>query len=249
MPLNPVMKTAMEGPYFVSALLFEIILPDTTIRLLDGAGEVHYGPHIYYGSHPVFGSIMSVDPIQEQIGTEAPAMRMKFLPQDSVALATMTDPAKQGSPVNIYWAVLDDNTGLILGEPYLVFAGELDAAEADIDQNETTITMDVTSSWDLLFINGEGLRLNNAQHLKTWAENTAGERGFEFVVAIQRQEPWGYDTPRPAVVSDTINGGPRTGGGGTNTGGGGLGGGGGSGGGGRGGGAGWNYDNVVTNAV
>lgn len=244
MPLSPAMKTAMEGPYFVSALLFEIILPDHTIRLLDGAGEVRYGANTYLADDPIFGSIMSVDPIQEQVGTEAPFLRVKFIPKNSEALAYLTDPSRQGAPFNLCWAVINDNTGLIIGEPYHVFAGELDAAEADIDQTETTITMDISSAWDLLFINGEGLRLINAQHLKTWSENTAGERGFEFVVAIQRDEPWGYDSPRPAIVADVINGGSRTGGGGTNRGGGGIGGGGGSGGGNAGGG--WNYDRAVN---
>jgi uncharacterized membrane protein YgcG len=248
MPLDYSMKTAMEQPHFVSALLFEIILPDHTIRLLDGAGEVHYGENIYRGSDPVFGSIKAVDPLQEQVGTEAPFLRIMFLPQDSNALAALTDPARQGAPVNIYWAVIGHNSGQIVGEPYHVFAGGLDAAEADIDRNETSITMDVSSAWDLLFINGEGLRLNNAQHLKTWAETTATERGFEFVVAIQRNEPWGYDGPRPAIVADVINGAPSTGGGGGNSGGGSVGVG--SGGGGYGGGGGgWMQDRTMADYV
>lgn len=225
MALDGAMKTAMEGPYFVSALLFDILLPERNLRLLDGVGEIYYGGNIYRGDDAVYGSIQAVDPLQEQVGTEAPTMRLKFLPKDSNALAYLTNPARQGTPINILWAVVDRNTGLILGEPYLLFAGWLDAAEGDIDTNETTITMDVASDWDLLFINGEGKRLVNAQHLETWSETPGTERGFEFVVAIQRNEPWGYDGPRPAIVADVIAGRPPASGGGTNSGGGSVGGG------------------------
>jgi hypothetical protein len=231
MSLNNDMKVEMQRPYFVTAFLFDIILPDRHMRLLESSGEVHYGEEVYRGYDDVFGSIKAVDPLQEQVGTEAPFLRIMFLPKDDEALAYLTDPARQGSKVTIHWAIINHQTGAIIGEPYLVFDGELDAAEADVDTTETTITMDVASAWELLFINGEGLRLNNAQHQRTWAERAAQERGFEFVVAIQRNEPWGYDGPRPAIVADTIAGRPPGSGGGTNTGGG-IGGGGGYGGGG-----------------
>lgn len=230
MALDPLMKNAMEGPYFVTALLFDIILPDRNVRLLDGVGEVYYGGNVYRGSDDVFGTLQAVDPLQEQVGTEAPFMRIKLLPQDRFALAYLTDPARQGSPINLSWAVIERQTGLVVGDPLLIFAGTLDAAESDIDQNETSITLDVASAWDLLFMNGQGMRLSNSQHLSTWAERTAQERGFEFVTSIQREEPWGYDQPRPAVVADVIGGRPATGGGGTGGGGGGGGSGGGGGG-------------------
>lgn len=230
MALDPLMKNAMEGPYFVTALLFDIILPDRNVRLLDGVGEVYYGGNVYRGSDDVFGSVAAIDPLQEQIGTEAPFLRMKLLPQDRFALAYLTDPARQGCAINLLWATIDPATGLIIGEPLTVFAGSLDAAEADIDQNDTTITIDIASAWDLLFMNQQGMRLSNAQHTKTWSERAAEERGFEFVTSIQREEPWGYDQPRPAVVADVIGGQPRSSGGGTGAGGGSSGGGGGGGG-------------------
>lgn len=232
MSLNGDMKVEMEKPYFVTAFLFDLILPDHHVRWLDGAGEVKWGDDTYLGKDDIFGAIQAIDPIQEQVGTEAPFLRIKILPQDGYALAYLTDPARQGAKFTIHWATIARETGVIVGEPYLVFEGDLDAAESDVDTNETNITMDIASSWDLLFINGEGKRLNNAQHMSTWSEAVATERGFEYVVAIQRNEPWGYDGPRPAIVADTLGGLPVTSGGGTNGGGTVTGGGGSSGGGG-----------------
>lgn len=238
MALDPAMKAEMQKGYFVTAFLFEIILPLKTIHILDGAGEVYWGGNVYRGSDDVFGSLASVDPLNEQIGTEAPVMRLKMFPQSTFSLAYITDPSMQGSEVNIWWAVINPSTGLVVGEPYLVFGGELDDAEADVDRNETSVTMGIASVWERLFMDGEGMRLNNAQHQRTWAESASSERGFEYVVAIQRNEPWGYGGPRPALVADTINGQPASSGGGSSGGVGAIGGGN------FGGNTGWNYDNL-----
>lgn len=213
MALDPVMKGAMQQPYFISAYLMEIELPTYSIRILDGSGEIRWGQRTFYGSDPIFGTLAAIDPIQEQIGTEAPLMRMKFLPQSTFSTANITAPINQGSPISIWWAVVDRSTGSVIGEPYLCFSGELDTAEIDIDQTETNVTMDVASVWERLFQNQEGKRLNNANHQRVWAERATSERGFEFVVAIQRNEPWGYDGPRAALVADTIGGQPASGGG------------------------------------
>lgn len=210
MSISSAMKTEMQRPYFVSAFLIRIELADHIIRILDGAGEVSWGAEVFRGSDPLFGVMSVVDDLQEQVGTEAPGIRVKFLPESTFSMASISDPVQQGSPFNIYWTVIDQNNGTIIGEPYLVFGGELDAAEVDVDQTETSVTMDIASTWERLFMNGEGMRLNNSQHSHVWAERATQERGFEYVVAIQRQEPWGYDGPRPHIVADTNGGLPAS---------------------------------------
>ena len=225
MSLNADMKNEMQRPYFITAFLFEIILPLKTIRILDGSGEVYWNNFIWRGRDEVFGQMSTVDPLQEQVATEAPVMRMRMLPQDNFSLSYITDPNQQGSPINIWWAVIDRSTGLVVGEPYLVFGGELDAAEADIDTNETSVTMDIASVWERLFMTGEGRRLNNANHQRVWAERAGSELGFQYITSIQRQEPWGYGGVRPALVADVIGGAPASYGGGSG-GGAGIGGGG-----------------------
>lgn len=208
MSLHPAAKTELQKPYFITALMIEIILPLKTVRIVDGAGELHWGGQIYRGSDSVFGTLVAIDPLQEQVATEAPMLRMKMAPQGAFDKSYITNPANQGAPINIYFATVSPATGLIVGEPMHLFAGELDSAEVDEDTAETTVTLDVASVWDRLFRNGEGRRLNNANHQRVWAESAASERGFEYVVAIQRNEPWGYAGPRPPIVADTIGGQP-----------------------------------------
>lgn len=228
MPLPTEMKTEMQRGYFISVFIFELELPIKTVRLLDAAAEIHWKGHIWRGSDDVFGSIGAVDPLQEQVGTEAPVMRIKMLATDNFSLSYLTDPNNQGAPFNIYWGVVDEASGILVSEPYLLFGGELDSSEADYGESEVSVTMEIASVWERLFMDGEGMRLNNAQHQRTWSERASEERGFEFVVAIQRNEPWGYGGPRPPLVSDVIGGQPVTVGGGSAGGGGGSIGGGGS---------------------
>ena len=60
--------------------------------------------------------------------------------------------------------------------------------------------LEAVSVWERLFDDGEGVRLTNAYHQSAWP----GELGFEFVTAVQRQLPWGADTPRPSVIADAL---------------------------------------------
>lgn len=231
MALHPSTKAEMQKPYFLSAFLFQINHPMKTLRLLDGSGEVHWGVNIFQGSDPDFGVIAAMDPLTETVGTEAPSVRMKMLPQNNFSMAAMTDPAIQGSEVFVWWAVINPDTGRVVGEPLLVFLGQIDTGEVDYDQNETTMQFDIGSVWDYLFMDGEGLRLNNAQHQRTWSESASSEQGFKYIVAIQRQENWGASGPRPPLVADVIGGQPAAVGGGSGGGGGGSLGGGSAGGG------------------
>ncbi len=207
MALEASMNAALKGAAPLVCCLLEIVLPEAAIRIVDGAGAVAFDGHVYTGEDPVYGTLKAVEAFSEQVGIEAPRVRFGFLPKSLAALAEISAPIVQGSPVSLWFAAVDPETGLIIGVPELLFTGEVDTADPDFSQGETLLTIDVASAWERLFDGNEGARLNNAFHQSIWP----GEKGFEFVTQLQRQEPWGYDAPRPNVVSD-VNGG-RPGGG------------------------------------
>lgn len=223
MALNASLDAALKGAAPLVCLLVSIALPGRTIRVVDGAGQVVHDGHTYNGDDAVYGVLDAVEAVSEQVGTEAPKIRFTFLPASLPALAEITAPSNQGAEVILRFGAVNPATGLIIGEPELLFLGELDTASVDASETSTVITFDVASAWERLFEQSEGQRLNNPFHQSIWP----GEKGFEFVTQIQREEPWGYDGPRPNIVSDVIGGQTGTG---TAPG---LGGGGGGGGGGR----------------
>lgn len=227
MALDASLDTALKGAAPLVCLLLKTELPGHTITVLDGAGEVVFNAETYTGSDSVYGTLDGVETVTEQVGTEAPMLRLTFLPATLAALADITAPANQGSPVSVWFGAISP-AGLLIGEPEPLFIGEMDTADVDAGGPSTVIAINVASAWERLFDLGEGQRLNNAFIQSIYS----GAKGAEFVIAIQRDLPWGYDAPRPAVISDVIGGSPIWGGspigGGT-----GGGGGGGIGGGGR----------------
>lgn len=219
MALDTSLEAALQGAAPLVCVLLKIELPEHTITLVDGVGEVEYDSETYTGEDAVYGVLDSVESITEQVGTEAPTVRFTFLPASLDALADITNPANQGSPIYIWFGAVDEATGLLIGEPELLFNGELDTAEVEAGPESTVIAFDAVSAWERLFEANEGHRLNH----QFWQSVYPGALGLQYVTEIQRDLPWGYDAPRPRVVSNVvgggtgggspIGGGPRVGGG------------------------------------
>jgi hypothetical protein len=224
MALDGTLDTALRGTAPLVVHLVKIALPGGTIRVLDGAGTLTFNAETYTGEDAVFGVLDGLETIGEQVGTEAPAMRLTFLPASLNALADLTNPANQGSAVSVWFGAVNPTTGLLLGTPEALFVGELDTADVEVSTNRTVISFNVASAWERLFAVNEGHRLNNAFIQSLYS----GALGASFVIAVQRDLPWGYDAPRPAVVADLNGGSTVRGGSPVVGGGGGLGGGGGS---------------------
>lgn len=208
MALDASLDAALQGAAPLVCLLLKAELPDHTTRILDGAAEVTFGAESYTGEDSVYGTLDGIETMTEQVGTEAPLIRLTFLPATLTALADLTNPANQGSPVTIWFAALSPSTGLLIGEPEMLFFGELDTADADVNSSSTVISMNAASAWERLFDANEGQRLNNAFIQSIYP----GALGAAFVISIQRDLPWGYDAPRPRVVSDVNTNPPANGG-------------------------------------
>jgi hypothetical protein len=222
MALDASLDTALKGAAPLVCFILKIELPDHTIRLIDGAGTVVFNAETYTGEDSVYGVLNGIETLSEEVGTEAPMVVLTFLPKTLAAMAAITAPANQGSPVSLWFGSVSQATGALIGEPELMFLGELDTADVEVGQSATVINFNVGSAWERLFDANEGHRLNNAFIQSVYP----GALGASFVISIQRDLPWGYDAPRPSVVSDVIGGQPGRGGspigGGTGGGGGGF---------------------------
>lgn len=199
MPLNASLDAALKGAAPTVCCLMELVLPGHIVRVVDGAVQLVFGGQVYSGADEVYGALKAIESVTEQVGTEAPRVRFTFLPKTFTGLSELTAPASQGAEVSLWFGAVAPEAGVLIGEPELLFLGELDEAGVDFGASENVVTLDVASAWERLFEAQEGTRLNNSFHQSVHP----GELGFAFVTDIQRQEPWGYDAPRPGVVSDT----------------------------------------------
>lgn len=202
MALDASLDAALKGAAPLVCLMLKVELADHTITVLDGSGEAAFGGDTYTGEDAVFGVWDTSEPIVEQVGTEAPIVRLRFIPSSLAALASLTNPANQGARIWIWLGAIDPAAGSLTGTPEPMFFGEFDTADVEADSGRTVIDIQGASAWERLFEANEGHRLNNAFIQSVYP----GALGASFVISIQRDLPWGYDAPRPAVVSDVIGG-------------------------------------------
>lgn len=184
-----------------------IELPGTTLRYCDGA-FLYVGADKFTSADPEFGSIASADAIEDRTGDEAPAGSLTFLPSSVAAAATLSQPHYQGSPLRFYLARVDEQTGTVVGDPELVFDGELDTTTLILGRGTRRLEMSFIGISERLFLVNEGNVVNDRFHQSIWP----GELGMVNATGVPSNEPWGVEgAPRGSVYG---------GGGGGNAGGG-----------------------------
>jgi hypothetical protein len=184
-----------DAPILTITGLAEITLPTQTIRLCDGA-FVYWGANKFESSDPDFGSIESVDSIEERVGDEAPGGRLTFLPVSTAAAATLSQPTFQGSPMKFWLARVNETTGLLDGTPELVFDGELDTTTLRVGRSTRALDMEFISVAERLFNVNEGNVLSPRFHKSVWA----GELGLDNAHGVGTTVAWGVEGPPRGVT-------------------------------------------------
>lgn len=212
MSMSPAMLAALQGRNPVLGHLLRIELPGKTIRLLDGAGFATWGSETFTGSDAEFGTIAGFGEFAESEGTEAPRQTVQLFVRSNAALARLTSPAAQGSPVSIYAVAVDAQTGAIIGEPDPRFIGELDDASYTIGQNSGVLELELASIWERLFDDNEGSRWNDTFWQFLFG---SGARAFQHIPNVGGKVHWGYNGPSNGSGGSDYGGGGSIGGGDT----------------------------------
>lgn len=193
--LDPALASALAQsrvPYFAWAV---IELPGHTMYLLDGSAEVPMSGHTYVGRDPTYGVLDSVKGLVDSVGDSSPTVTIGLIPSGDTALSSLLDPAVQGSPVSIGVNALNRATGLPVGEPYVLFVGELDVPTVKWAANDRRLEYSAVSIGERLFQIEEGRRLSDTFHQKVWP----GELGLAFVTDIEAWVPWGQELDMSAM--------------------------------------------------
>lgn len=189
--MDPAMDAALAGinPTVFGAI--EIVLPDHTLRLLTGAGIAVFDGKTFTGADATYGVLHSVEDLTDGSGDEAPAINVTLIPASDAAAADLAAASMQGSPVTIWMGVVDPTNGLVIGEPLMIFLGELDLPTLKVGPNSRTLELEITSVFEYLFFNDDGARLSDTFHQYVWP----GELGFSFCIAVLHEIYWGGDAP------------------------------------------------------
>lgn len=202
--MTPEMTAALSGRRVLIAGLFKITFPGGTLRLCDG-GTVSWGSEIFVSRDADFGAIGSAESISEAAGDTIPSYSIKLMPPDLAAAVAIASPDSQGSPVRAWLAVVDAETGEVVPDPELLFAGEVDTVTLEIDRGIQGLAIDVVSVFDRMFDDDEGARMSSTFHKRVHP----GELGFDNMTGTPIDELWGPGDKPPAA--SIVPGFPNTG--------------------------------------
>jgi hypothetical protein len=196
---------ATDNPIVFGAV--RIALPAATLRLLDGSGVVSFGGETYTGEDPTFGVLGAISALTDSVGDEAPAFDIVIIPPDDTAAGTLAGAAMQGAGVQLWLGAVDRATGTPLGDPYLVFAGEVDVPVISAGAEGRSVEYQVVSVMERLFDEDEGAKLSDAFHQSIWP----GETAFFDITGIEQTIYWGQQPVAGAVTFGSSFGGGRSG--------------------------------------
>lgn len=202
MTLTPSMLAALGQSHVRMTGLIKIDLPGHVIRLCDG-GFVDWDGERYNCIDDTFGTIDSIDALEDGIGDEAPGGRLTFFPATTAAVVDLSSPEYQGSRIRIWLAVLDPVSGAVIPDPDLLFDGELDITVFNEGLGERSLDMEFVSAAERLFEVQEGARLSDAFHQEIWP----GERGLANVTGITKKVYWGGEAPQSGITRSSNYGG------------------------------------------
>lgn len=197
MALSVAMDTALAGMVVTTFTSVEIVLPGSTIRLINSAGSVTYSSKTFTGRDSIYGALSYVESVAESASPEAPRVRIGLLPPSNAAIVALAAPAVQGSIVTIQFGLVNEATGAVIGTPETLFAGEVDTAQLVSNTNTRTLELDCVSILERLFTDTEGIHLNGAWHKSVYP----GELGMDFVIEALDDPYWGSDGPKPATTT------------------------------------------------
>ncbi|MFN3930846.1 MAG: hypothetical protein ACK4JY_03770 [Brevundimonas sp.] len=190
---------ALQEPSPIKATLVRFDLPGSPLCLTDGgfslfdAGEGQ-GVEVYVDAHPVYGVLDSVPSVTDGAEAETPRLDIVILPATNEGAVALASPTIQGIRVQWWEAVVDWNTGGLLGQPLLKFDGELDRARLTVGENWSLALECGTQSERQLEPN-EDWRLNDAFHRVCWP----AEAGLSNVTNVTVKDEWRSRPENPGL--------------------------------------------------
>lgn len=190
---------SFDAPNLMLVGLVKIELPTATLRLCDG-GFIYFDSEKYASADDDFGAIEAIEPLEENLGDEAPSGRMTFLPQSTADAATLSQPSFQGSRMRFWLAEVDEATGTVT-DSKMEADMQLDATTLKGGVGTRKLEMEYISSADRLFSINEGNVLSARFHESVWS----GEHGLDNATGIELTVAWGVQSPPRG--SSTVSGG------------------------------------------
>lgn len=171
-------QTASEAQVVRPAWAAEVEISGGFIRAWSGSGDITVGGEVYTG----VGSLGGISEVEETEDLRATGITISLTGVDPVYLSAALQSIRQGLPARVYLLLLDSSRAVI-ADPISIWSGFTDVPEIVEGGDTATISISVESR--LLELERSGTsRYTDEEQQRLWP----GDRGFEFVPALQDAE-------------------------------------------------------------
>lgn len=198
---------ARKQPVSWVVQILEWATPDFTVRLSTG-GFIPWGSKVFRARDPEFGVLGELPNFEDGIDSQNTRSTLTIIPPDQAGLAKVADRKYQRTPIRVWDCTIDGDTGLLIGEPDLLFGGLVDFPRAVIGES-WEVVLECGTEEGLLNEPNEDRRLSNPFHQSVWP----GELGLAYVTGLGRKIYWRANAPVGSSGGGYTSGG---GGGGNN---------------------------------
>lgn len=193
--LSPALDTELGNDNVTIFAALTLSVGDGTVRLLDGSAQVSIAGELYSGSDPTYGVWAGADSFEDGSGDEAPGFAVDLHLADDAAVLKLSGPSMQGEAVQIHIGGVNPDTGAVIGDPFLLFDGEVDVTKHEFGKNMLQVSLECVGGMERLFFDDEGIVLAPTFHQQVWP----GEEGFNHVTGIRDTIYWGTNDPTRTV--------------------------------------------------
>jgi hypothetical protein len=166
--------------------LLKMELPERDVLLTDGGVTVWAGD-TYRAEDEFIGSIASIGAVTEGVGDQIPALDIGLAPPNSAAMTELTVGAFRQSPVTLYLAEYDVDTGEVVGTPENRWSGNLDKPRVSFAFRELSIGLECSPQLEVVFFKDNGNGLSASFHKQLYP----GETGHDQATGLNTTVYWG----------------------------------------------------------
>ena len=193
--MDSALITALQGQAPTLVHLVTVTLSGATVRWMDtgGSGFVVWGANTYKAEDATYGALGAIGAIEDGADGQATVCDLTII-CDGTAMALWIDPAEQGSLVTVHLGAVTPATGLLIGEPELLFRGELDQPRIAAGKSQTLIFDCITEEARMLEPNEEQ-RMTDSFQKSVWP----GDLGNEHITDVEKKIYWRANDPNNAI--------------------------------------------------
>lgn len=187
--------------------LFRLTTADFTLRLTTG-GFLVWGAELFLQRDPTYGTLGDLPIFEDGVDSQTTRADFTLYPSSHDAMVALANRKHQRALVEVFDAAVDPDTGLMIGEPDVLFRGEYDFARYVIGSSEELVIECGTEEARLNEPN-EDRRLSHPFHQSVWP----GELGLIYVTGVGRKIYWRASEPGGSGGAISGGGGYVSGGG------------------------------------